>query len=138
MARRRGLTPTDFKAVEISRDALLQEPKSTTLSPNTTEYNFKSSQEFTRFIYSQKDTINDKSQRVVVYAHDSETNLLVKVFANEQSPKTPGVTIGRLKEIIANGASSGIRKYAPIKMGRIDFFKVRVYSPKSDGSYDTF
>src|SRR5260221_14551371 len=132
MAKKRETDEQDYEAYEISREALMREPKSQEIAPYVTEYNFSSSQAFLRFIYSQPDKINGKSLRAEVWIHDSETNLMVKVFSNPDRPNFPGTTIGHLKTIIANGPSRGLRKEAPVDgLGRINLFKVWIYEPKS-------
>jgi len=136
MAKKRETDETDYESYDISREALMKEPKTQEIAPRVTEYNFSSSQSFLRFIYSQPDKINGKSLRAEVWIHDSETNLMVKVFSNPDRPNFPGTTIGHLKTIIANRPSRGLRKVAPVEgLGRIDFFKVWIHKPKPDGTY---
>jgi hypothetical protein len=136
MAKKRETDELEYESYTISREALMREPKSQVIAPYITEYNFSNSQSFLRFIYSQSDKVNGRSLRAEVWIHDSETDLMVKVFHNPERPKFPGVTIGRLKEIIANGPSRGLRKIAPVKgLSRIDFFKVWIHEPKPDGTY---
>ena len=134
--KKRETGPLDYESYEISREALMRDPKSQEIAPYVTEHNFSNSQAFLRYIYSQPDKVKGKSLRAEVWIHDSETNLMVKVFSNPDRPNFPGTTIGRLKEVIANGPSRGLRKAAPVEgMGRIDFYKVWIYEPKPDGTY---
>ena len=126
----------------ISRKALVKDAEELgrvqELPHNITEINSGNSGEFTREVYA----IKDDSLRVEVWVHDATSNSMVKIFSNNtptsfKGKYYPGVTIGHLKTIIANGASRGLRKHSPVEgIGRIDYYKMWIHEKNPSGEYE--